>query len=217
MTSVQHIQDVETQLRLIHEKVLEPKGIASSVSKLKNFPFPDYASTIAALRDNKAKLSFGLPSGTAFSAVATEAERNAHSLALAMFWIAAPLALVTGSVLSGNYYLLLFGLLWFPLSIFGTQPTYKAAPPILMLCVVLSAIGLINESAWLLNLSVFTFLTIGGNSLTRRIYNKTLIKRAMTIEAAFIFLLAGNYLNLCAPNWSLLWEPDSSQLNVRGG
>lgn len=217
MTSVQHIQDVETQLRLIHEKVLEPKGIASSVSKLKNFPFPDYASTIAALRDNKAKLSFGLPSGIAFSAVATEAEKTAHSLALAMFWIAAPLALVTGSVLSGNYYLLLFGLLWFPLSIFGTQPTYKAAPLLLMLCVVLSVIGLISESAWLLNLSVFAFLTISGNSLTRRIYNKTLIKRAMTIETAFIFLLAGNYLNLCDSNWSLVWKPDSSQLNVRGG
>lgn len=201
------LKDVRDCLQELFDGPLKFKGLFPTVAQTPDFPFPDYKTTVSALRSGKAHLSFGLPNPTAFNAIATSAEKFQHMVGMLAYWLAAPIALVAGAVMSENYWLLLWGILLFPLALFGTHPHYKKAPLFIMVSIVCVFLGITDESATLVSVGAFFALVIGGYSFTRRLYNQVLIGRSLEMESALMFLLGCNYLHLCGEKWSLLWTP----------
>lgn len=186
---------------------LKSKGLFPTVAQTSDFPFSDYKTTVSALRSGKAHLSFGLPNPTAFNAIATSAEKFQHMVGMLAYWLAAPIALVAGAVMSENYWLLLWGILLFPLAFFGTHPHYKKAPLFIIVSMICIFLGIFDESAALVSVGAFFALAIGGYSFTRRLYNQVLIGRSLEMESALMFLLGCNYLQLCDEKFSLIWTP----------
>ena len=201
------LQDIHNRLNKIFDGPLKARGLFSTVAETPGFPFSDFNATVSALRSGKANLSFGVISGTAFEAVATRGEKNLHMAAMLTYWIAAPAALIAGAVMSENYFLLLWGILHFPLAFFGTHPHYKKAPLFLAVALIGIFLGVQDESITTVSVCAFFFLAIAGYSFTRRLYNRILISRAFEMESALMFLLGGNYLRLCGADWSSFWTP----------
>lgn len=201
------LRGVNERLQELFDGPLKTKGLFSTVSQTPDFPFSEYQATVSAIRSGKARLSFGLPNPTAFNAIATSSEKFQHTVGMLAYWLAAPITLIVASIMSENYWLLLSGVLFFPLAFFGTHPHYKKAPLFLMVSMTFVFLGINEESAALIGVGGFTSLAIAGYSFTRYIYNQVLFKRSLEMESALMFLLGCNYLHFCGENWSLLWTP----------
>lgn len=201
------LKDVCDCLEKLFNSSLKAKGIFPTVVQTPDFPFPDYKTTVLALRSGKAYLSFGLMSPIAFNAISTKAEKFLNKVGMLAYWLAAPIALVAGAVISENYWLLLWSVLLFPLAFFGTHPHYKKAPLFLMGSMTCVFLGINEESAALVSVGAFFAIAIGGYSFTRRLYNLVLIGRSLEMESALMFLLGCNYLHLCGEKSTSLWTP----------
>lgn len=122
-----------------------------------------------------------------------------------VYAVFAPLSLIIGVYLTQNYYLLLLGLLWLPLAFFGTHPAYRSAPKFIFLSIFTVMYGAyFGSGAWMV-VGMFLFFCISGYSATRYYYNKIIIKRALEMEKAFMFLLGSNALFLCRRDGVRLW------------
>ena len=207
LSTNQELKDINDNLQKLFEGSLKEKEIFSSIRQTHDFPLEDFKSTVSAIQSGKAGLSFGLPNPNAFEAVATNTEKNLHKVGMAAYWLAAPIALITGVAISENYWILLWVLLLFPLAFFGTHPNYKKAPKFLIGSLIGILLGLSDESAPLTFVSAFFFLAIAGYSYTRYLYNKVLIARALEMESALMFLLGCNFLCLCDARWTPVWTP----------
>lgn len=202
-----HLYGVNSTLNEIFRKVLIPKGVSPKVSESLDFPFSNYDDAIAAIKSGRAHLSFSAPSSYAFNAVAKTGERNLHTFLMTLYMLFAPISLIAGAYFTQNYYLLLIAILWLPLAFFGSHPAYRSAPKFLFMALLTIAYGAYFESGSWMVVGTFLFLCIAGYSATRYYYNKIIIKRALEMEKAFMFLLGSNALLLCGNDWSRLWRP----------
>jgi len=202
-----HLYGVNSTLNEIFRKVLIPKGVLPKVSENLDFPFSDYDNAITAIKSGRAHLSFSAPSSYAFNAVARTGESNLHTFFMTLYMLFAPISLIAGVYFTQNYYLLLLAILWLPLAFFGSHPAYRSAPKFLFMALLTIAYGAYFESGSWMVVGTFLFLCIAGYSATRYYYNKIIIKRALEMEKAFMFLLGSNALLLCGSDWSRLWRP----------
>ncbi len=195
------------RLQELFDGPLKTKGLFPNVEQTPDFPFSNYKTTVSAIQSGKAHLSFGLPNHVAFNAIANRREKIQHLVGMLSYWLAGPIVLIAGAVMSENYWLFLWGLLLFPLAFFGTHPHYKKSPKFLIFLTIGFFVGLIDGHIPTICVSIFLFLVIAGYSFNRHLYNRVLIERSLEIESALMFLLGCNYLQLCDKNWSLLWTP----------
>ena len=202
-----HLYGVNATLNEVFRKILIPKGVSPKVSETVNFPFDNYSNAVNAIKSGKAHLSFSSPSAYAFNAVATKSESYLHTFLMLAYALFAPISLFAGVYLTQNYYLLFLGLLWLPLAFFGTHPSYRSAPKFIFMSIITIAYGVYFESGSWMVAGTFMLLCITGYSATRYYYNKIIIKRALEMEKAFMFLLGSNALYLCGQDWSRLWLP----------